>query len=234
MAAALLENALNQQNALRTTLRPLAEIQLKQAENDVRQAELDLRDTALRAPFDGQIVEHTAHKGEFVAGGQKVVLFIPSAARTFVEIQIVEANSGRLAVGQKASVISPAFPGRIFPAAIERIAPIVDAQRGTFTVRLMMDGLIPGLLPESSASVQIAAGEARGVLLLEQRFVVRDGPRAFAYVAEGSRARKRPIVVRELGNGFLGIDSGLKAGDAVLPPAGLKDGSKIRPVAAGK
>jgi len=234
LAESALAAAENQLRSLETTLRELAELQVAQAENDLRRAEIDLRDTVLQAPFDGQVVEHIAHKGEFVPGGQRVITFIPATDRTYVEIQVDESNAGKPAVGQKASVFSPAFPDRSYPAAIERIGSIVDAQRGTFAVRLMLGRLEPELLPESSVSVQIVVGEVKGALLLEQRYVVRLDGAAFVFTARDGRARRVAVKVTDLGNGFFGVGDGLKAGDSVLLPQGLKDGARIKLVPAAE
>jgi multidrug resistance efflux pump len=233
LAEATLAAAQNQLESLRGPQRKLAEVQIVQAENDLRQAEIDLRDCYLRAPFDGQIVEHDAHKGEFVGAGQGIVTFIPAAPRTYVEIQVDEANSGKLRIGQKATVVSPAFPGTAYPAAVERTAPIVDTQRGTFSVRLALSESRPELLPESSVSVQVVVGEVTGALLLEQRFIVVEGRESFAFTAEAGRARRRAVAVRDLGNGLFRIDAGLKAGDPVLLPQGLKDGTRVKLVPLG-
>ena len=230
LADAALIAAEGQLKALAGEERTLAELQVAQAENDLRQAEIDLRDTMLRAPLGGQVVEHLAHKGEFVQAGQRVVTFIPATPRTYVEVQVDELNLGKLRPGQKASVTSPAFPGKSYPAAVERIGSIVDSQRGTFTVRIMLDTLEPELLPESSVSVQAVVGEARGVLILEQRFIVREGRAAFVFTPEGGRAKRKAVVVRDLGNGLFGVDAGLKVGEAVLLPRGLKDGAKVKAV----
>jgi multidrug efflux pump subunit AcrA (membrane-fusion protein) len=228
LAGAVLDAAQNQLQSLQGPQKALAELEVNQAENDLRKSENDLRDAALAAPFDGRIVDHAAHKGQFVTGGQRIITFIPDTPKTYAEIQVDENNAGRLRLGQIATVSSPAFPGRVFPASVERLGAIVDNQRGTFTVRLALDKLERALLPESSVSVQIVTGEAKGVLLLEQRFIVREGQTAAAFVAEGNRAVRRTITVRDLGNGQFGVESGLRDGALVLLPQGLKDGSRIK------
>lgn len=230
LAESALVSATSQLRSLETTLRPLAEIQVAQAENDLRRAEIDLRETVLRAPLDGRIVEHAAHKGEFVTGGAKVITFIPASERSYVEVQVEEASLARLAIGQKAAVASPAFPGRTYPAVVERIAPIVDTQRGTFALRLMLDGVHEELLPESSVSVQIVVGSAPAALLLEQRFLVREGGAAYAFTANGGRARRIEVKADDVGGGLFAIASGLKAGDRVLLPQGLKEGARVKPI----
>ncbi len=230
LAESALESASSQLRALETTLRPLAEIQVAQAESDLRRAEIDLRETVLRAPLDGRIVEHSAHKGEFVAGGAKVITFIPASERSYVEVQVEEASLARLAIGQKAAVASPAFPGRTYPAVVERIAPIVDTQRGTFALRLILDAAYEELLPESSVSVQIVVGSAPAALLLEQRFLVRESGASYAYTVVDGRARRIEIKADDVGGGLFSVTSGLKAGDRVLRPQGLKEGAKVKPV----
>ena len=232
LAEAALQVSEIQLESLQNVQKGLAELQVSQAENDLRKAEIDLQETVLRAPFDGQILEHLAHKGESVPGGGKIITFIPSTPRTYLEIQVDESSSGKLVKGQRATVSSAAFAGRIYPATVERIASIVDTQRGTFTVRLMMDKLVAELLPESSVSVQIVSGEAKGVFLIEQRFLVLQERDAFVFTADGNRAKRIPVTARDLGNGLYSIDSELKSGDLVLLPQGLKDGAKVKPVPA--
>ena len=84
------------------------------------------------------------------------------------------------------------------------------------------------LAEEPDALAQPGPVALPDALLLEQRFIVREGPAAYAFVAEGNRAVRRTIAVRDLGNSQFGVESGLKEGDAVLLPQGLKDGARIK------
>ncbi len=232
LADSVLAAAENQLAALKGPQKELAELQVAQAQNDLRKAEIDLRDTVLRAPFDGQVIEHFAHKGEFVQAGQHILTFIPASPRVYFDIQVDETNIGKLEPGQEATISSPAFPGKVYDAVVERITPIVDIQRGTFNVRLVMDGAGEGLLAESSVSVQIAIGGMKNSLLLEQRFIVRETGRAFVFTAVEGRARRRLVIARDLGGGLFSVESGLEAGETVLLPQGIRDGMKVRPVPA--
>jgi HlyD family secretion protein len=229
LADSTLEAARNQLKSIQDNQVALGTLQVEQAATDLRKAELSYQDTFLRSPFDGQVVEHLADKGEFVLSGQKVITFIPFNPRTYAEIQVDETNIGQLKVGQRSLVTSSAFPERSFPASVERVAPIVDPQRGTFTVRLVLDEHQPELLPESAASVQIVLGEAKNVLVLEQNYLVRKGAEAQVFVLEAGKARLRSVTVRELGNGLFACESGLRPGDMVLLPGNLKDGDRVKP-----
>ncbi len=234
LAESALAAAENQLASLRGPQKELAELQIAQAQNDLRKAEIDLRDTVLRAPLDGQVIEHFVHNGEFVQAGSRILTFIPDSPRTHFEIQVDEINIGNIEAGQRATITSSAFPGKVYEAAVERITPIIDVQRGTFNVRLVTESPGKELLPESSVSVQIVIGEIPGALILEQRFLVREGTASFVYTAADGRARRRPVVVRDLGGGFFSVDSGLESGEVVLLPQGLGDGMKVKSVPSGR
>jgi len=228
LAESSLASAQNQLRSLREVQTVQADLGIARAESDLRKAELALLDTFLKAPTSGRIVSHDAHPGEFVQAGQKIVTFIPDTPRTRVEIQVDETNASRIKPGQEAAVSSAAFPGRVFSGEVERLGAVVDAQRGSFSVRLILDRLEPDLLPESSVSVQVTTGRASGILLLEQRFILRNGADASVFIADGRRAKRVPVLVRDMGNGLFECREGLKSGQAVLLPQGLKDGLRIR------
>lgn len=230
LAASAVAAAENQVRSLKDVQAGQADLQVDRAKDDVRKAELDLSEARLTAPLPGRIVSHDAHKGEFVQAGQKIVTFIPDSALTYVEIQADEAEAGRIKRGQKAAVSSPAFPGRVFSGSVERLGAIVDNQRGSFSIRIALDGYESDLLPESTVNVQIVVGESAAALILEQRFLLREGGGAFVYIAEGRRAKKIPVEVRDLGNGLFESRKGLREGQVVLLPQGLKDGLKVKPV----
>jgi hypothetical protein len=115
---------------------------------------------------------------------------------------------------------------------VDRVAPIVDTQRGTFTVRLALSEARAELLPESSVSVQVVVGEVAGALLLEQRFLVVEDGASSVFVEDGGRTRRRAVSARDMGSGLFRIESGLAAGDRVLLPRGLKDGTRVKAVPA--
>lgn len=228
LAASTLAAAENQLRSLRDLQTAQADLAVARAESDIKKAEIDARDTILTAPVAGRIVSHDAHPGEYVQSGQRVVTFIPDAPLTAIEIQVDETNAGRLAPGQKAAVSSAAFPGRIFHGEVERLGAIVDARRGSFTVRLALERFEPDLLPESSVSVQVEIARITGALLLQQRFILRENGRAWVYVVEGRRAKRIPVVVRDLGDGLFECREGLSRGQTILLPQGLKDGLRVK------
>lgn len=226
-AAAVAENQLR---SIKEVQADQAGHQVDRAKNELRKAELDLSETVLKAPMPGRIVSHDAHMGEFVQAGRNIVTFIPDSAVTFVEIHVDETDAGRIKLGQKAAVSSPAYSSRVFSGSVERLGAIVDNQRGTFSVRIALGQAEPELLPESTVNVQIIVGESAAALLLEQRFILREGDNAFVYVAEKGRAKRIAVDVRDLGAGLFECRSGLQSGWMVLLPQGLKDGLKVKPV----
>ncbi len=117
---------------------------------------------------------------------------------------------------------------------VERIAPLVDSQRGTFAIRLMLDTAHEELLPESSVSAQIDVGSVSAALLLEQRFLIRQNGTAAVFTAAGGRARRVEVKAEDVGGGLFLVSTGLRAGDVVLLPQGLEDGKRVKPVPDGR
>ena len=67
------------------------------------------------------------------------LLEIAADAPGEILLPLDEKNLSRLAIGQSATCIADAFPGRPFAATVHHIAPGIDASRGTVDVRLRID-----------------------------------------------------------------------------------------------
>ena len=97
---------------------------VKQRESLLRQAQVDLDRTIIRAPVDGTVILRNIDAGQTVAASlQAPVLFtIAQDLRDMqVEAAIDEADVGRLRVGMPASFAVDAFPRRSFSGQIVQI-----------------------------------------------------------------------------------------------------------------
>ncbi|HEX6317254.1 MAG TPA: HlyD family efflux transporter periplasmic adaptor subunit, partial [Burkholderiales bacterium] len=97
---------------------------VKQRESLLRQAQVDLERTIIRAPVDGTVILRNVDAGQTVAASlQAPVLFtIAQDLRDMqVEAAIDEADVGRLRAGMPASFAVDAFPRRSFEGEIRQI-----------------------------------------------------------------------------------------------------------------
>ena len=81
-------------------------------------AEADLELSIVRSPVDGQVLEIHAREGERV--GADGVAELGQTSAMYAVAEVYETDIGRVRVGQRASVTSPALPG-ILVGEVERI-----------------------------------------------------------------------------------------------------------------
>jgi multidrug resistance efflux pump len=103
---------------------PVLEVQLKQAAADAAQqqvAQAQMRRLELRAPLGGTVQKRIAHKGEFVASGAPVIT-VADPSNLKLTLFVLEADLGRVAVGQVVAIRSDAFAERVFAGRVKTIA----------------------------------------------------------------------------------------------------------------
>jgi HlyD family secretion protein len=142
---------------------------VKQRESLLKQAEVDLERTIIRAPVDGTVILRNIDAGQTVAASlQAPVLFtIAQDLRDMqVEAAIDEADVGRLQVGQSATFTVDAFPRRSFSGEIRQIrkSPVNVQNVISYTVVISASNPDLALLPGMTANVRIVVDRRDGVL----------------------------------------------------------------------
>ncbi|MGZ5207735.1 MAG: HlyD family secretion protein [Sulfuricurvum sp.] len=108
---------------------------LKQFEHDIEKSKGSLLaqrskidDLTLRSPFDGIVISRNAEVGSTVGAGSSVFR-LANPKTLWVKVYIDERQSGKLHVGQKATVILRSFPKNSFSGDVVRIG--VESDRIT-------------------------------------------------------------------------------------------------------
>ena len=142
---------------------------VKQRESLLRQAQVDLERTVIRAPVDGTVILRNVDAGQTVAASlQAPVLFtIAQDLRDMqVEAAIDEADVGRLRTGMPATFAVDAFPRRNFNGEIKQIrkSPVNVQNVVSYTVVITAANPDLALLPGMTANVRIAVDQRADVL----------------------------------------------------------------------
>ena len=121
-AEAGLEGALSELERARQTLGPAGEDnpQIRQAAAAVRDAQLNLLRTEVRAPGSGVVTNLTLSPGQFAGAGQGVVTFIDARA-IWITAQMRENQLENMRPGTQAEIVFDALPGRVFTARVQSI-----------------------------------------------------------------------------------------------------------------
>jgi multidrug resistance efflux pump len=149
----------------------ILEIRRERAERALKYAEQNAGLMEVRAPFAGLAVIKTTYRntgmveiqqGDEVRPGIPIIDIVdPSAMQ--VRLKVNQADVPRLKVGQAATVRLDGFPDLTFKGTVVSIGPL--AVRGSFsqhvrsfTALVAIEGTHPQLMPDLTASVEIAGG----------------------------------------------------------------------------
>ncbi len=207
--------------------------QLEAAAAAAQAAAARLDQATLRAPAAGRVLVRSVEPGQIVQPGRALLTVAVDGPLELVA-PVDERFLSTLAVGQRARVVADAFPGRVFEAAVTRLAPSVDAQRGAVEVHLRPGADAPDYLREDmTLSVEVVTGERADARLLPLRALL---PGADAQESAGAVlvAEDGRAVRREVRLGLRTLDQaelagGLADGEAVLLDPTVEPGRRVRP-----
>jgi multidrug resistance efflux pump len=111
---------------------PVLDVQFKQTTVDAAQQQVvqaQMSRMELRAPLSGVVQKRLAHRGEVVAAGTPI-LTVADPTDLKLTVYVLEADMGRVAIGQHVSIHADAFPDRNFAGRVQTVAT-----RAEFTPR---------------------------------------------------------------------------------------------------
>ena len=229
------------------TARTKAEVlaaQLNASHAQVQQAEVNVENTRVRAPFDGTVLRKDAEVGEIVApssagGGltRTAIVTMADLGTLEVEVDVNEAYIAQVKNGQPARITLDAYPDTSFAGRVRQVVPTADRQKATVQVKVSILDRDPRILPEMGAKVLFVRGGDEGAATATRRRVlvpasalVRNGESTSVWVVENGKVASRPVDPGPEHDGKVEIRSGLGGGESVVlrPPAGLKSGAGVR------
>ena len=210
---------------------------IKQDQAVLELARKKLRDTSIRAPFDGFIKERDVTVGQYLKAQSS-----PTPAMTIVNIdpmrvrlKVPEKMAAWVLVGQPIQVSVEAFPDRMFSGKVWRINPSVDAQTRTFDVEGQVENHESLLKPGFFAKASIVSSKVEKVLLIPRRSVNYAYGIYKVYVVNGNKLKEIEIKIGDQSGDDVEILEGVKEGDRLALAAegqelALKDGLGVKVV----
>jgi len=109
------------------------------AEARLQSARFNRRHAVITAPTGGRVLRRMAEAGQTVSGGQPILALGASASGFVLRAGLPDRDVVQVAVGDSASVVLQALPGRPVPARVTEVAGAVTPQTGTYEVELRLD-----------------------------------------------------------------------------------------------
>ena len=175
------------------------------------------RRIAVHAPADGVVIEKPVQEGMRIEPGQPLYK-TADLTNMWLIAEVQERDLGLIAPGLSADAQFVAFAGRRFTGTVEFIYPALSAETRTGRARIVLPNPDQTLRAAMYASVEIATLAAPGpVLAVSPSAVIDSGARQVVLIDRGDgRFEPRAVRVGALGNDWIEITDGVKAGDKVV------------------
>lgn len=206
-----------------------ASAQLEVAAAALEDAQRQVVDTAIRAPFSGKVEAVYVHAGDYVNPGAPVAM-LSDFSRARVISGVGSADVGRIVTGELVEVALPDLGGLRLPATVTSVGSMRDPRGGTFPVELVLDG--PGierLRDGLVASVTWGAGDNGAHLTIPTGAVLRREGRLVAYVVTDGVASERSITTGRSDGSRIIVHEGLMPGEWIVVEGhfALRDGVRV-------
>jgi RND family efflux transporter MFP subunit len=201
---------------------------IQASEAAMKLAGRQLRDTEIRAPFDGYVEKRLVNLGELVKA-QMPVMAIVRLDPLKVTAEMPEKMAPWITGGRPVELHVDAYPGRTFTGKVTRISPAVNTATRAFPFEAAVPNADADLKPGTFARVHVESGKVDDVLTLpyaalQYRYGVNR-----VFVVSADRLAMRELQVGERLGDRIEIASGVKEGErvAVTDVETLNDGDRV-------
>lgn len=170
------------------------------------------------SPLDGVVTARTVNLGQVVMPSQDL-LTVTDLSSVWIEANLLESDFASVPMGTRATITTPAYPGREFRGSVSYIDPQVDSQTRTAKIRVAVDN--PGLMLRLGMYMDVLFSSSGGgkVPVVPKDAIQTMGTASIVFVpVEGEQGRfmQRAIKTGEPAPSGVRVIEGLKAGDTVV------------------
>ncbi len=210
-----------------------AQAQLALSEAAADAARVRLSQSMVHAPADARVLDREVEPGQIVQPG-RALLTLALAGPLELVAQVDERFLEELKPGQTAAVLADAFPQHRFMAKLARIAPRVDAQRGSIELRFSVPAVPDFLREDMTLSLEVTTAErphARVLPLAALRSTGSAGRPGGdeVWLAHDGRVLARPVRLGLRTLSAVEVIDGVADGETVLVGASPQPGRRVRP-----
>jgi HlyD family secretion protein len=201
---------------------------IQASEASMKLADRQLRDTEIRAPFDGIVEKRLVNLGELVKT-QMPVMAVVRVDPLKVVAEIPEKMAPWIKDGQPVQLHVDAYPDREFTGKVSRISPAVNTATRAFPFEALIPNQDANLKPGTFARVHIESDKSDTVLTLpysamQYRYGVNR-----VFLVEGDKLTARELKIGDRLGERVEVLGGVKAGDRIATNDvdKLADGMKV-------
>jgi len=215
----------------------VVQAQSQSAQAVVQETQIPLRDTELRSPLNGVVLEKSIEKGTLVSSGDKAFVVADTSSVKAV-FGVADIALTEMKLGSKLSVESESMPGKELQGQITSVFPAADSKNRAFNVEVTIANPDYLLRPNMIVSLRVGAKQhfsRQPVVALNAIIKSKSNANGYAVIVvteEGGRqlARLRDVKLGESFGNAVAIAEGLKEGDRVITTGGtmVNDGDQVQ------
>jgi len=216
---------------------------LRQAELELKTADLELKERSFRAFSDGFMGTRKVGEGERVEPNDTVATFL-DINNVLCELGIIEKDVGKIKAGQKAKVTLDVFSDKVFDGIVDSVSPMIEGRSRTQTVKILIPNKKYLIKPGMFARAEIITFEKKDALVVPKKAlhkteagyvvfgVVREEGKKTSAGFEEATAKIIPVKVGRATEELALISEGLTEGQEIIlespkAKASIKDNTKI-------
>lgn len=217
-----------------------AQAAVEAAQAALRQGELNLAYTDVRAPIAGITGRESRSEGSLVEAGaaSSLLTTLVQSDRLYVDFALPEPEAQLLRVAMKRGPVSvrlaPGSRGEIAePATLEFLETRVDVDSGTVAARALYENRAIRLAPGQFVVARVEGLASTPAIYVPSRAVMHTQEGAMAWVVDqDDKAQPRPLKLGQSAGNLVEVVDGLVVGDRVISDGILKvlPGVVVKPV----
>ena len=188
-----------------------------------------LRDTEIKAPFTGMVVERMVSPGEYVRVDTPVVTLVDVDSLR-VELTVPEADVTLVRQGREVEFRTAADDASsVHKGRIRYVGPAVRQQTRDAVVEAQVENPGHELRPGMFVTARLALGE-QSLPAVPEKAVRAEGSQRHVFVESEGRLEDRIVQLGESKDGMASVVTGVKSGERVVAELtpDLRDGAKVQ------
>lgn len=202
--------------------------ELDRARANLSLAKEKLTKTKIYSPLQGIVREKKVTTGDYVRNGSQL-LWIVKSDPIKLSFTVPEKEVGKLKAGQDVMFKVDSFPDTEFKGLLSTIYPSLEEKTRTLQVEALVPNHDAKLKPGLFAKVTLYTGQSKDIVIVPITAVLYEDSRVKVFVAEGDRAKERPVKIGSKYGEYLEILEGLQKSEIVVVVGqnNLAEGVKI-------
>ena len=192
-----------------------ADAELSLARSEVRAAEKELRDTKIKAPFNGKIALKNVELGKLVTPGQNIFTLV-DIRKIKIVVHVSELDIAKIETNNTATIVLESLGGEIFQGRVTTIGLKADESTRSFPVEIIVDNPQEKIFPGMVASISILSAKPKKLILIPSDAVHSLNNMKVVYIMKDNKTTKRTVQTSGSVKDLLVVENGLVEGDMLI------------------